>query len=209
MFMEKQIFKKFNSYVKLESSIRLQNSTYSDAIVIKIHYASALQMVGKSRLTISAQVDFLKRSVHSKSKSINLFLAQLESVILDWLILFHSCFLSFVKDRFNDGAEQAVETTLEPEKPSTIIEESPPKRQQDSRIWIAVGVIVTLLIAITIKYMQIEKRADESLAQQLVRAKKTLLEQEMYIMELWSKLKAQMEERHHQSWDGAPHDKIF
>jgi hypothetical protein len=68
MFMEKQVFKKFSTYVKLESCIRLQNSTYTDAVVIKILYTCATNTLNKSRLTISAQVDYLKKNSSSKSK---------------------------------------------------------------------------------------------------------------------------------------------
>jgi hypothetical protein len=44
-------------------------------------------------------------------------------------------------------------------------------------------------------------RLDDSLADQLLKAKKKLFEQEMYIMELWAKLKEQMKEREEMAID--------
>lgn len=95
-----------------------------------------------------------------------IILAQLESAVLDWLILFHSCFLGYIKERFNAGAEQEVENSTEvtlqkspiKETPSTI-QPSIDRRTKDNRFWIALGIIIFLLLAIIIKLrLQIEDR---------------------------------------------------
>ena len=68
MFMEKQIVQKYQTYATMEASIRLQNSVYSDSILIKVNYASIMETPVRSRLLISAQIDYLKKNFHSKGK---------------------------------------------------------------------------------------------------------------------------------------------
>ena len=158
--MEKQVLKKFNTYVKLESTIRLQNSTYTDVVLIKIHYASAMKLLNNSRLTISAQVDFLKKNNNSKGIIMNMMisLGHIESAVLDWLILFHSCFLSYIKEKFNTDTErEPAHSSQIPERKTSNEENSqvsliPPNNLgKDYRFLIALGIIVALILSIIIK----------------------------------------------------------
>lgn len=96
------------------------------------------------------------------------FLDHLESAILDWLILYHSCFLSYIKEKFNTGADQESENIMDHQSPKSAIKEHADNvaesdivipAQRDYRFWIVLGIIVLLVLAIIVKLrLRIEDR---------------------------------------------------